>query len=189
MIPDSGGSMGATIEEKFLNNAIQAYGNEAAAVSETVATGISSFTDPRGITAVADAYEGYFPQAQNATKATISGLSAEGAFPSPAEFFQNQVPSGEVSKSFNDPTFNAVKELPSFLKNIFGKGGIPNGFAEAGIVIINSLGGPDTNQGVTIKLPQDVPKMQTLMKMQSTLKNQQSMSQDLALPVYSNLRA
>src|SRR4030095_2853396 len=114
MVPNSGGAMGATIEEKFLNRAVQAYGSEAAAVSETVATGISSLTDPRGIAAMADAYEGYFPQAGNVSKATLSGLSAEGAVLSPSEFFQNVIPSGEISKSLNDPTFNSTKELPSF---------------------------------------------------------------------------
>src|SRR4249920_1874743 len=181
--------MGGLVEEKFLNRAVQLYGNEAVSVSETVAAGLSALDDPRGITAAADAYEGYFPQAASANKAALSGLSAECAFPSPSEFFQNSLPFGEVSKSFNDPTFNAAKELPSFLKNVFGKGGIPNAFAEAGIVIINSLGGPDTDEGGAIKLPQDVHKMQTLMKMQSTLQNQQAMSQELALPVFSNLRA
>lgn len=167
--------MGAVILEKFLSQAVQAYGSEAAAVSETVATGINSLTDPRGIAAVADAYEGYFPQAENANKATFSGLSAEGAVPSPAEFFHNVIPSGEVSKSLNDPTFDSAKELPSFLKNVFGKGGVPNGFAEAGIIIVNSLGDPE--------------KLQSLMKMQTTLENQKSMSQGLSLPALTNLRA
>lgn len=166
--------MGVVIIEKLLNQAVQAYGNEAAAVSETVATGISSLTDPHGIAAVADAYEGYFPEVATPNKAALSGISAEGAFSSPLEFFQNSFPSGEVSKSLNDPKFNAAKEIPSFLKNVFGKGGVPNGFAEAGIIIINSLGDPE--------------KLQSLMKMQSTLENQQSMSQELALPAFSNLR-
>jgi len=248
--------MGVVLEDKVLNQAVQAYGSEAAAVSKTVAVGLGALHDPRGINAVADAYEGYFPQVENRNKATLSGLSTEGAFPSPSEFLQNAIPSDEVSRPFNDPTFNAAKELPSFLKNVFGKGGIPNAFAEAGIVIVNSLGGPDTKEGVAIKLPQEgekgiivqrpgdvgsekgfviygksdessskgfiwfrpdetldqslqrlqtlgpsspegeseiiihafVQKLQNLMKLQSILQNQQSMGQDLALPVFSNLR-
>ena len=163
--------MGVVIAEKFLSHSVQAYGNEAANVSETVATGISSLTDPRGIVAAADAYEGYFPQAENVNKTTLSGLSAEGAFPSPSQFVQNQ----EVSKSLNDPTFNAAKELPAFIKNVFGKDRVPDGFAEAGIIIVNSLGDPE--------------KLQTLMKMQTTLGNQKSMSQGLSLPALTNLRA
>jgi len=174
-VPDLGGFMGAVILEKFLNHAVQSYGSEAAAVSGNVAAGISALTDPRGIPAVADAYEGYFPQAENVNKATLSGLSAEGAFPSPSQFFQKVIPSGEVSKTLNDPAFNAAKEIPSFLKNVFGKGGVPNGFAEAGSIIINYLGDPE--------------RRQSLMKMQSTLENQKSMSQELAFPAYRSLRA
>lgn len=163
--------MGLVLEEKFVNHAVQAYGSEAAAISNTVAEGLSALDDLRGISSVADAYEGYFPQAESTTKATLSGLSAEGAFPSPSQFFQNE----EVSKSLNDPTFNAAKELTSFSKNVFGKGGIQNAFAEAGIVIVNSLGDPE--------------KLQTLIKMQTILDNQKSMGQELSLPALSNLRA
>jgi hypothetical protein len=97
-------------------------------------------------------YEKYFPTEMIA-EAKTGGVSAEATYPSPAEFLQQTFPSGEISKSLNDPTLNAAKELPTFSKNVFGKNGLQNAFAEAGIIIEGGLGGPDTNLGFGIKLP------------------------------------
>src|SRR5262245_25442412 len=113
--------MGLVIEERFLNRAIESYGNEAAAVSEAVANGISALDDSRGIAEAADAFE--FPHVESANISKLGGLSSEGAIPSPSEFFQPLPPDG-VSKALNDPAFNATQELPAFVKNVFGKNGV-----------------------------------------------------------------
>jgi hypothetical protein len=141
--------MSTVIEEKFLNQAVQLYGNEAAGAAETIANGLNALGGPRGIAEVADAFEGYSPGSIGGNPSP-SGVSLEAAFSSPGEFFQSFFPTETISNALGDPRFNASQELTAFLSNMFEKNAIENGLAQAGIVIHGKSGLSGMEKGFAI---------------------------------------
>lgn len=141
--------MSTVIEEKFLNQAVQLYGNEAAGAAETIANGLNALEGPQGIAEVVDAFEGYSPGSIG-TKPSPSGVSLEAAFSSPGEFFQSFFPTETISNALGDPRFNVSQELTAFLSNMFEKNAIPDGLAQSGIVIHGKSGLSEMEKGFAI---------------------------------------